>query len=95
MSKKLQRRTPEFKIQVTLETLKGELSVAQIACKYGIHPKQVTDWRDELISEGKSVFIPKTSLRRTKTDLEKDELLMRIGQLSLEVEFLKKKQGNK
>lgn len=91
MTKKLQRRVPEFKIQVALEAIKGELSVAQIATKYEIHPKQVTDWRDQLLTEGKSIFIPKTSLRRTKSDLEKEELLMKIGQLSLEVEYLKKK----
>lgn len=91
MTKKLQRRTPEFKIKVALEALKGELSVAQIATKYEIHPKQVTDWRDQLLTEGQSIFIPKTSLRRTKTDIEKDELLMKIGQQSLEIEYLKKK----
>ena len=93
MSPQLQRRLPEFKIMVALEAIKGNLSVSQIASKYNIHPKQVTDWRDQLISEGKSVFIPKTSLRRTKTDLEKEDLLMKIGQLTLELEYVKKKRN--
>jgi transposase len=89
-----QKRTPDFKSMVALEAIKGELSVPQIALKYNIHPKQVTDWRDQLLTECKSVFIPKTSLRRTKTDLEKEELLMNIGQLTLEVEYLKKKRNS-
>lgn len=76
---------------VAIEAIKAELSISQIATKYEVHPKQVTDWRDQLLTEGKSIFIPKTSLRRTKTDLEKEDLFMKIGQLSLEVEYLQKK----
>ena len=91
MSQGHQKRSPEFKMEVAIEALKGQLSVAQIASKYNIHPKQVTDWRDQLLSEGPSVFIPKTSLRRTKTDLEQESLLQKIGQLTVEVDYLKKK----
>lgn len=91
MTKKLQRRSPELKMEVALEAIKGDLTISQIASKYEIHPKQATDWRDQLISEGQSVFIPKTSLRRTKTDLEKEDLLLKIGQLTVEVDYLKKK----
>lgn len=91
MSKRIQRRDPELKMEVALEAIKGVLSINQIASKYSIHPKQVTDWRDQLLSEGETVFIPKTSLRKTKNDLEKDELLRKIGELAMENEYLKKK----
>ncbi len=91
MEKKLKRRDPELKLRVALEALKGELSVNQIASKYDIHPKQVTDWRDQLLTEGELVFIPKTSLRKTKTDHEKDDLIKKIGELTVEVDYLKKK----
>lgn len=94
MSKKLQKRSPELKMEVALEALKGELTISQIASKFNIHPKQVTDWRDQLLTEGQRVYIPKTSLRRTKTDLEKEDLLLKIGQLTVEVDFLKKKLGS-
>ena len=78
-------------MEVALEALKGRYTISEIASKYGIHPKQVTDWRDQLLLEGQSVFIPKTSMRKTKTDLEKDDLLKKIGELSMENEYLKKK----
>ncbi len=94
MEKKLKKRDAELKLKVALEALKGDLSVSQIASKYDIHPKQVTDWRDQLLHEGELVFTPKTSLRRTKTDHEKDDLIHKIGQLTVEVDFLKKKLGN-
>jgi transposase len=92
MSRKVQRREPDLKMEVAVEAIKGKLSVNEIAVKYAIHPKQVTDWRDQLLGEGISVFIPKTSLRKTKSDIEKDDLLKKIGELSMENEYLKKKQ---
>jgi transposase len=91
MIKKLRKRDASLKIQVAIEAVKGELTISQIASKYDIHPKQVTDWRDQLLCEGELIFIPKTSLRRTKTDLEKEDLIQKIGQLTLEIDYLKKK----
>lgn len=91
MSTKLQKRDPELKLKVAIESIKAELSISQIASKYDIHPKQVTDWRDQLISEGELIFTPKTSLRKTKSDYEKDDLIKKIGQLTIEVDYLKKK----
>lgn len=91
MEKKLKRRDAELKLKVALEAVKAELSISQIASKYDIHPKQVTDWRDQLLNEGELIFTPKTSLRRTKTDLEKDDLVHKIGQLTIEIDYLKKK----
>lgn len=91
MEKKLKRRDSELKLKVALEAVKGDLTISQIASKYDIHPKQVTDWRDQLIHEGELIFTPKTSLRRTKTDLEKEDLIQKIGQLTIEIDYLKKK----
>jgi transposase len=91
MERRLKKRDGQLKLKVALEALKGELSISQIASKYDIHPKQVTDWRDQLLEEGELVFTPKTSLRKTKTDHEKDDLIRKIGELTVEVDYLKKK----
>jgi len=91
MSTKLKRRDASLKLKVAVEAIKGELSISQIASKFEIHRKQVTDWRDQLLNEGELIYIPKTSLRRTKTDLEKEDLIQKIGQLTLEIDYLKKK----
>ena len=90
MEKKLKRRDAELKLKVALEAIKAELLISQIASKYDIHPKQVTDWRDQLLHEGELIFRPKTSLRRTKTDLEKADLIQKIGQLKVEIDYLRK-----
>ena len=91
MEKKLIKRDATLKFKVALEAIKAELSISQIASKYDIHPKQVTDWRDQLLSEGELVFTPKTSLRKTKTDHENDDLIQKIGELTVEIDYLKKK----
>ncbi len=91
MSTKLKKRDASLKMKVAIEAIKGELTISQIASKFDIHPKQVTDWRDQLLNEGELIFIPKTSLRKTKTDLEKEDLIQKIGQLTLEIDYLKKK----
>jgi transposase len=91
MERKVIKRDAQLKLKVALETVKGELSISQIASKYDIHPKQVTDWRDQLLHEGELIFTPKTSLRKTKTDHEKDDLIRKIGELTVEVDYLKKK----
>lgn len=93
MERKQKKRDAELKLKVALEALKGNLSISQIASKFEIHPKQVTEWRDQLLQEGELVFIPKTSFRRTKTDIEKDDLIKKIGELTIEVDYLKKKLG--
>jgi len=93
MERKVTKRDAQLKLKVALEAVKGELSISQIASKYDIHPKQVTDWRDQLLQEGELVFTPKTSLRKTKTDHEKDDLIRKIGELTVELDYLKKKLG--
>ncbi len=91
MERKHKKREPNLKFKVAIEAVKGVLSISQIASKYSIHPKQVTDWRDQLLADGQSLFLPKTSLKRTKTDLEKDALYKILGELTAENKFLKKK----
>ena len=92
MDKKLKKRDAQLKLKVAIEAVKAELSISQIASQFDIHPKQVTDWRNQLLNEGELIFTPKTSFRRTKTDIEKEDLIQKIGELTVEVDFLKKKR---
>ena len=39
----------KFKSRVALEALRGELTVAEIAGKYQIHPNQVQQWKKKLM----------------------------------------------
>ena len=83
----------QFKAKVALEAIKNQKTIAQIASEYGIHPNQVGQWKKQLYES-----LPKVFLNR-KTEAEKanekliDELYRQIGQLKVELDWLKKKSG--
>jgi transposase len=80
-----------FKARVALEALKEEKTMAQLSSEFGVHVNQIRQWRQKLLDELPSLF----SDRRKKKDKEGDELLSelyrQIGQLKVELEWLKKK----
>lgn len=91
MKMKNKVHTPEAKMGIAIEAIKGELTLAEISTKHGIHPRQVTKWRDQLLKEGVELFSSKHSNRKNKEDLERDGLEKKVGQLTMEIDYLKKK----
>lgn len=81
----------EFKAKVGLEALKGQKTVAELASEFDVHPTQINTWRALIKDRTASLFG-----RGDGKDLkEKDELIERlyknIGQLQVDVDWLKKK----
>ncbi len=80
-----------FKAKVALEAIKGEKTMAQISSEYGVHANQIRQWRQRLLEEMPGVF----SDRRQKKDKQSEEmtaeLYRQIGQLKVELDWLKKK----
>jgi transposase-like protein len=91
MPKPPQKRTAEYKLQIAIDSLKGDKTIVQIASEHGLHPRQVTRWRNQLLIEGKEIFTHKSTLNAIDPDPDKKHLLHMIEQLSLELDFLKKK----
>lgn len=94
MSKVPKKRTAEFKSQLAIEALKGDRAITELASSHGIHPRQITRWRNQLLEEAQDLFVHKTTQKKTNVDPDKKELLRIIDQLSVEIEFLKKKLKN-
>lgn len=88
MSKPPKKFTPDFKLQMVLEYIKAEKTLAQLASDNELHSRQILRWRDKLIEEAHHIFADK---RMVKSDPDKEKLLHVIDQLELELEFLKKK----
>jgi transposase-like protein len=89
MTKAPKQRTPQFKLKLVLESLKGEKSIAQLASEHQMHPKQIQRWRNQLLEGGEAIFVNKHTQKQT--DPDKEKLLCIINQLTTELEFLKKK----
>ena len=88
------RYTEEFKAKVAIEAMKEQQTLSEIAEKYQIHPNQVTKWKSQLIEGAAKVF---SDGRGTKKEEKPNEeiLYQQIGQLQVELDWLKKKSGLK
>lgn len=92
MKAKRKRHAPEFKARVALEALKGIKTIQQIAKDFDIHPVQVSEWK-KLMLDGASNLFGTSPEQNEAEDFERqrDELHAKIGQLTIEVDFLRKK----
>jgi len=91
MSKtKRKRYSGAFKAKVGLEALMGVKTVGQIAREYEVHPVQVTQWKGVLRDHLPELF---ESPQAVSEDHERTvaQLHEKIGELSVEVDWLKKK----
>jgi len=80
-----------LKARIALEAVKGDKTIREISSIYGVHSSQIMKWKKQLLEELPSIF----SDKRAKTEKEREdleaELYRQIGQLKVELEWLKKK----
>jgi transposase-like protein len=93
MSKKRRQHSPDLKARVGLEALKGIEPVHAIAAKYQVHPVQVSQWKKEAAERLPEVFARKADQNAQEAKAREDELYRKIGQLEMELDWLKKKAG--
>jgi transposase-like protein len=86
--------TPQEKSKIVLEVLREEKTLSQIAAEYQVHPNVISRWKAEFIANADKVFSKEADEAekiKQSYEQEKDELLRQIGQLTYEVNWLKKK----
>ena len=83
----------QFKAKVALEAVKNQQTIAQIASEYGIHPNQVGQWKKQLLEALPKVFINRKTETEKANEKLIDELYRQIGQLKVELDWLKKKSA--
>ena len=92
MKRKRRNHAPAFKAKVALAALKGDKTLAEIAEQYDVHPNQITDWRRQLLDNAAAVFGSQQDKQQADEAQLKD-LHAKIGQLTLENDFLAKVLG--
>ena len=92
MGKTTRRRfTAETKAKIALAALKGQQTVNELAAEYGVHPTQVTLWKKQMVEGAVTVFGHPT--RTADAEELQARLYQEIGQLKVELDWLKKKSG--
>ena len=85
---KRKRYTAEFKAKVALEAIREELTTAELAKKYGIHPTMISGWKKTAIANMASAFGSASSAEPQVSERDVEKLHAKIGQLVVERDFL-------
>ena len=94
--KKRRRHSAEIKTKAVLEAIKEDSTIAEVASKYDVHPKLLSQWKQEFLENATTVFNRKKKDKDAESDLKEkdkviDELYKEVGQLTLKVNWAEKK----
>lgn len=86
----------EFKTKLVLELLREEKQLGEIAQEHDISPNQLRNWRKEFLENAAKVFSESSQekeLRAKEKEMGEQlhELMAKVGQLTIENDWLKKK----
>ena len=92
MSTIRKKHNKQVKFKAAMDLYKSEKTMAQVSQEYGVHQSVLHRWKKTLMEEGPDIFDDgrqkKQSIDPTTGDLER-----KIGQLTMELDFLKKVLG--
>ena len=86
-------RSGSFKAKVALAALRSDKTLSQVAGQFGVHPQQVTLWKQRLLEGAADLFEDRRRKKGSDVSASEAELFEQIGRLRMELEWLKKKSA--
>jgi putative transposase len=94
MPVKRKQYSADQKAKIALTAIKGQQTVNEIAGDFSVHPTQVAQWKKQLLDEAAQVFASGRDRKAEDADVLSARLYQEIGQLKMELDWLKKKSGH-
>ena len=90
---KRRKFSKEFKARVALEAIKGQRTANELAHEFGVHVNQINLWKKKLLESAPEVFSTGKDRETERLAAQREILYRKVGQLQVEVDWLKKKTG--
>ena len=87
------RYSADFKAKVALEAIRGDLTLAELAAKHGVHHTMIASWKRQAIGGMAGTFSGAGDAAKAVSEGEEEKLHAKIGQLVVERDFLAKAFG--
>jgi transposase-like protein len=87
------RYSAQLKAKVALEAIRGDKTVNELAGLYQVHPSQIATWKKRLLEGMPELFAAGRGKHGEEGEALQTQLYQQIGQLKVELDFLKKKTG--
>jgi transposase len=90
--RKRRNHSESFKAKVALAAVRGDRTLAELAEQFDVHPNQIQEWKKKLLAGAEQIF-SKGTADAGDTDQAMQKLHAKIGQLTMENDFLSKALG--
>ena len=91
MGVKRKQHDAGFKAKVALDAAKQEKTIAQLSGRYGVHANMISKWKRHMLTELPIIFSRDYKKADKESEQLVEELYKQIGQLKVELDWLKKK----
>ena len=93
MQNRRRKHGAKFKAKVALAAIRGDRTIAELASEFEVHPSQINKWKKRLLESSMEVFSGRPERDQRYQEQLTDRLYQQIGQLKVELDWLKKKSG--